>query len=160
MIIILNQLYQRNAGDHHQKQLRARRGSINIKRCSVENQNGRYHCTKSLAIALFCFSTEHLWILIAPFQLSTDDIFILISFIYISYPQNQMVINLMQDLDNVNIMAFELFWDVIKQIFKGDLQTIFRVSYLKVYKLITLGTKFKNLNYQEEKLQFWTRMMT
>ena len=28
---------------------------------------------------------------------------------------------------------------------KGDLQTIFRFSYLKVYKLITLGTKFKNL---------------
>ena len=28
---------------------------------------------------------------------------------------------------------------------KGDLQTIFRFSYLKVYKLITLETKFKNL---------------
>ena len=28
---------------------------------------------------------------------------------------------------------------------KGDLQTIFRFSYLKIYKLITLGTKFKNL---------------
>ena len=28
---------------------------------------------------------------------------------------------------------------------KGDLQTIFRYSYLKVYKFITLGTKFKNL---------------
>ena len=28
---------------------------------------------------------------------------------------------------------------------KGDLQRAFRFSYLKVYKLITLGTKFKNL---------------
>ena len=28
---------------------------------------------------------------------------------------------------------------------KGDLQTTFRFSYLKVHKLITLGTKFKNL---------------
>ena len=28
---------------------------------------------------------------------------------------------------------------------KGDLQMIFRFSYLKRYKLITLGTKFKNL---------------
>ena len=28
---------------------------------------------------------------------------------------------------------------------KGDLQTICRLSYLKVHKLSTLGTKFKNL---------------
>ena len=28
---------------------------------------------------------------------------------------------------------------------EGDLQTIFRFSYLKVYKLITLETKFMNL---------------
>ena len=28
---------------------------------------------------------------------------------------------------------------------KGDLQTICRFSYMKVYKLITLDTKFKNL---------------
>ena len=28
---------------------------------------------------------------------------------------------------------------------KGDLQTIFRFSYLKVHKLITMGMKFKNL---------------
>ena len=29
--------------------------------------------------------------------------------------------------------------------FKGDLQTIFRFPYLKVYKLITMGMMFKNL---------------
>ena len=29
--------------------------------------------------------------------------------------------------------------------FKGDLQTIFRFSYLKVHKLITMGMKFKNV---------------
>ena len=28
---------------------------------------------------------------------------------------------------------------------KGDVQTICRFCYMKVYKLITLGTKFKNL---------------
>ena len=28
---------------------------------------------------------------------------------------------------------------------KGDLHTICRFCYLRVYKLITLGTKFKNL---------------
>ena len=33
----------------------------------------------------------------------------------------------------------------IARLIQGDLQTIFRFSYLKVYKLITLGTKFKNL---------------
>ena len=38
---------------------------------------------------------------------------------------------------------FKLMWTLLK----GDLQTIFRFSYLKVYKLITLGTKFN------EKLQ-------
>ena len=32
-----------------------------------------------------------------------------------------------------------------KSIVKGDLQTIFTFSYLKVYKLITMGMKFKNL---------------
>ena len=36
---------------------------------------------------------------------------------------------------------------------KGDLQTNCRFSYMKVYKLITLGTKFKNLLSLEEKLQ-------
>ena len=34
-------------------------------------------------------------------------------------------------------------WPRNYDIVKGDLQTIFRFSYLKVYKLITLGTKFK-----------------
>ena len=35
---------------------------------------GRYCCTKSMAIAPFWFSTEHLWAAITPFWLSTDDI--------------------------------------------------------------------------------------
>ena len=34
---------------------------------------GRYRCTKSTAIAPFSFSTEHRWIIITPFWLSTDD---------------------------------------------------------------------------------------
>ena len=35
---------------------------------------GRYRCTKSMVIAPFLFSTEHLWIVIVPFWLSTDNI--------------------------------------------------------------------------------------
>ena len=31
----------------------------------------------------------------------------------------------------------------MKTVIKGDLRTICRFSYMKVYKLITLGTKFK-----------------
>ena len=34
---------------------------------------GHYRCIKSMVIAPFLFSTEHLWILIAPLWLSTDD---------------------------------------------------------------------------------------
>ena len=37
-------------------------------------QEGRYRCTKSMAIAPFWFSMEHLWSAIAPFWLSADDI--------------------------------------------------------------------------------------
>ena len=37
---------------------------------------------------------------------------------------------------------------------KGDLRTICRFSYMKVYKLITLGTKFKTLlSLGKKKLQ-------
>ena len=35
---------------------------------------GRYRCTKSMAIAPFWFSTEHIWSSIVPFWLSADDI--------------------------------------------------------------------------------------
>ena len=38
-----------------------------------------------------------------------------------------------------------LYFSLFKLEIKGDLQTICRFSYRKVYKLITLGTKFKNL---------------
>ena len=34
---------------------------------------------------------------------------------------------------------------IVVQFIKGNLRTIVRYSYLKVYKLITLGTKFQNL---------------
>ena len=59
-------------------------GAINIQRCSVENQEGRYCCTMSTAIApRFYFSMmKHLWIVIVPLWLSTGDI--LISSIYLA----------------------------------------------------------------------------
>ena len=41
---------------------------------------------------------------------------------------------------------FKISHNVLKMSdIKGDLQTIFRFSYLKVHKLITMGMKFKNL---------------
>ena len=53
----------------------SQKGAINIQRCSVETwkPDSRYHCTKSMAIAPFWFSMEHLWSAIAPFWLSAND---------------------------------------------------------------------------------------
>ena len=44
--------------------------SSNLSRWEPER---RYRCTKSIAIAPFWFSMEHLWTAIMPFWLSTDD---------------------------------------------------------------------------------------
>ena len=43
---------------------------------------------------------------------------------------------------------------------KGDLQTICRFSYMKVYKLITLGTKFKNLLSLWGKITMFSKFIT
>ena len=45
--------------------------SSNLSRWEPER---RYRCTKSIAIAPFWFSMEHLWTAIMPFWLSTDDL--------------------------------------------------------------------------------------
>ena len=45
-------------------------------------------------------------------------------------------------------------------IVKGDLQTICRFSYMKVYKLITLGTKFKNLLSLGGKITMFSKFIT
>ena len=50
---------------------------IAFQRCSVENQKGAIACTKSMAIAPFWFSAEHLWSAITPFWLSTADMSLL-----------------------------------------------------------------------------------
>ena len=52
-------------------QLRARRALSYSKMFHWEPE-GRYHCTKSTAIAPFWFSTEHRWIVITPFCFSAD----------------------------------------------------------------------------------------
>ena len=43
---------------------------------------------------------------------------------------------------------------------KGDLQTICRFSYMKVYKLITLGTKFKTLLSLGRKITTFSKFIT
>ena len=59
---------------HMKSSVESQKGIIAVQRCSLENQKGRYHCAKSLAIASFWFSTEHLWTAVMPFWLSTDEI--------------------------------------------------------------------------------------
>ena len=46
--------------------MRAKKGAINIQRCSAENQKGTIAVECIRAIAPFWFSTEHLWIFIRP----------------------------------------------------------------------------------------------
>ena len=43
---------------------------------------------------------------------------------------------------------------------KGDLQTIFRFSYLKVYTLITMGKKFKNLSSSGGEITMFSKFIT
>ena len=45
-------------------------------------------------------------------------------------------------------------------IIKGDLRTICRFSYMKVYKLITLGTKFKTLLSLGRKITMFSKFIT
>ena len=52
----------------------SQKGVIVIQRMFRWEPEGRYRCTKSMAIAPFWFSTEHLWSAITPFWLSTDAI--------------------------------------------------------------------------------------
>ena len=44
--------------------------------------------------------------------------------------------------------------------FKGDLRTICRFSHMKVYKLITLGTKFKTLLSLGRKITMFSKFIT
>ena len=50
-------------------------------------------------------------------------------------------------------------WLVNRSI-KGDLRTICRFSYIKVYKLITLGTKFKTLFSLGRKITMFSKFIT
>ena len=43
---------------------------------------------------------------------------------------------------------------------KGDLQAIFRFSHLKVYKLITMGMKFKNLLLSGGEITMFSKSIT
>ena len=55
--------------------LRARRVLSIFKDVPLRTTERRYHCTMSVVIVPICFSMEHLWIVIAPFRLSTDNIY-------------------------------------------------------------------------------------
>ena len=64
--------------------------------------------------------------------------------------QSKYIIILLKFNLLIHISLSPLFWLPKYKIctnfsIKGDLQTIFRFSYLDVYKLITMGMKFKNL---------------
>ena len=48
----------------------------------------------------------------------------------------------------------------LKTLCKGDLRTICRFSYMKVYKLITLGTKFKTLLSLGRKITMFSKFTT
>ena len=49
---------------------------------------------------------------------------------------------------------------MLNNVFKGDLRTICRFSYMKVYKLITLGTKFKTLLSLGRKITMFSKFIT
>ena len=59
-------------------------------------------------------------------------------------------------------------WEILSEtclrqnldLFKGDLRTICRFSYIKVYKLITLGTKFKTLLSLGRKITMFSKFIT
>ena len=52
----------------------SQKGVIATQKMFCREPERRYCCTKSMAIAPFWFSTEHLWSAIAPFWLSADNI--------------------------------------------------------------------------------------
>ena len=62
--------------------LRARRALSIFKDIPLRTRRGAITVTKSMVIASFWFSKEHLSIVIAPFWLSTDDIPFLIVISY------------------------------------------------------------------------------
>ena len=51
-------------------------------------------------------------------------------------------------------------WQKLLLLLKGDLRTICRFSYMKVYKLITLGTKFKTLLSLGRKITMFSKFIT
>ena len=51
-------------------------------------------------------------------------------------------------------------WKKSVSAIKGDLRTICRFSYMKVYKLITLGTKFKTLLSWGRKITMFSKFIT
>ena len=69
---------------------------------------GRYCCTKSMAIAPFWFSKEHLWFAIVPFWLSTDN------FVYFNQKKKILVVNLQSLYHQLKARSvLSLFSDVL-----------------------------------------------
>ena len=69
-----------------------------------------------------------------------------------------MTLKKANDCDNDQIDNDNNHWNNCS--FKGDLRTICRFSYMKVYKLITLGTKFKTLLSLGRKITMFSKFIT
>ena len=63
-------------------------------------------------------------------------------------------------LSQSDMVSFSCLNHIVETHFKGDLRTICRFSYMKVYKLITLGTKFKTLLSLGRKITMFSKFIT
>ena len=63
---ILKKQHKGNCCNYKLSSVESQKGAITIQRCSVENQKGAITIDIRTAITPFWFSTEHLWIVIAP----------------------------------------------------------------------------------------------
>ena len=72
------------------------------------------------------------------------------------FPQKMNYYPLMKE----NQILCNSYTCVCQILIKGDLRTICRFSYMKVYKLITLGTKFKTLLSLGRKITMFSKFIT
>ena len=64
-------------------------------------------------------------------------------------------------INNLLLVPYIIYWWIhYHKLIKGDLRTICRFSYIKVYKLITLGTKFKTLLSLGKKITMFSKFIT
>ena len=102
-----------------------------VQRIYVENQKDAIHHHRlCTAITPFWFSRKHCWIVITPFWLS---------------------------IDGLHSLLFKRQFRVLEM---KSRMAIFRFSYLKVYKLITMGVKFQNLSLSGGEITMFSKSTT